>query len=166
MKTKPNNKILFHHFLITILIIPLVFYIENKSLRYVVISFILLNLLLNETTHLKLTTNKLEIYRNILFVIPTFRYTIKVKDITGIHLLNYKHVYQDSLSNINFEASVITKIITGPLFYKADNILVIDLYKNKKLVSEINSNERSVINIITKLQPDSQINKQDYEGKQ
>ena len=96
MITKPNNKILLHSLLIGILIILMIFYIENKSVRYVVASIIFINIMLNETTHLRLTSSKLQIHRNILLIIPTFRYTIRLKDIRKLHLHYSKDLKQDN----------------------------------------------------------------------
>ena len=166
MKTKPNNKILFHGSIIIFLIILLLFYIDNRTLKYILVCYIFINILFNRKSHVKLSANKLVIYKNILFIIPTFRSKIKLKDIRKISIINNKDEHHKHfIIYPEFEASVITRLITGDQFYKPDNILILNLHKNKKLEFSINSNKKSLIKIITHVQSDINSNKQSYGSK-
>ncbi len=153
MKTRPNNKIIFYWILVLTLIGLLFFYIENKPILYITGSFIVLTLIFNRVSYLKLKTDSLLIAKTSFLIIPTFKFLIKTNDIINLSLIDYKDIrINDSRKYAEFEAVVLIEIITGTLFYKPNYKLIIDLTKNKRVEFDINSRKKDVLKIIGDLQ--------------
>ncbi|MFO7829733.1 MAG: hypothetical protein R6V23_14005 [Bacteroidales bacterium] len=153
MKTKPDNKIIIHWILITALLGVLLYYIENKSILYLTGSLIILSLIFNRITYLKLKADSILITKNNFLFVPTYKFLINLNDITRLSLIDYRDIeINNSRKYSEFEAVVIVEAITGTLFYKPNFILVIDLIPNKRVEFEINADRKSMLKLITVLQ--------------
>ncbi|MDA3953373.1 MAG: hypothetical protein PF485_06985 [Bacteroidales bacterium] len=153
MKTRPNNKIIFYWILALTLIGLLFFYIENKPILYITSSFIVLTLIFNRVSYLKLKADSLLIAQTSFLIFPTFKFLINTNDIINLSLIDYKDIrINDSRKYAEFEAVVVIEIITGTLFYKPNYKLVIDLTQNKRVEFDINSRKKDVLKIIGDLQ--------------
>jgi hypothetical protein len=153
MKTRPNNKIIFYWILALTLIGLLFFYIENKPILYITSSFIVLTLIFNRVSYLKLKADSLLIAQTSFLIFPTFKFLINTNDIINLSLIDYKDIrINDSRKYAEFEAVVVIEIITGTLFYKPNYKLVIDLTQNKRVEFDINSRKKDVLKILGDLQ--------------
>ncbi len=153
MKTRPNNKIIFHWVLTATMLGLLLFYIENKFMLYLISSIIILSLLLNRITYLRINDKSLLIAKTIFLFIPTFKSSINLKDVKKLSLIDYRDIeIKNSRKYPEFEAVVVVEAITGTLFYKPDYILEIDLLQNKRVEIEINAHRKGVNKIMRLLQ--------------
>lgn len=153
MKTRPNNKIIFYWILALTLIGLLFFYTENKPILYITGSFIVITLIFNRVSYLKLKADKLLLTKNSFLFIPTFKFLINTDDITSLSLIDFKHLrINDSRKYAEFEAVVIVEALTGTLFYKPNYKLIINLTHNRRVELELNSCKKDVLKIIGDLQ--------------
>ena len=153
MKTKLNHKIIFHWVFILSLIGLLIYYIENKSILYTIVSFLIMTLIFNRTTYLKLKSDSLLITKTNFLFIPTSKVLFNINDIKSLSLTDYRDIdVYNSRKYAEFEAVVIVEIITGIFFYKPNYKLVVYLTQNKRIELEINSRKKDIIKIIMDLQ--------------
>lgn len=153
IKPRPGNKIIFHWIFIMTISGLLLFYTQNRPVTYLIISFIVMPLIFNRITYLRLNTHSLKITKTNFLFIPTYKFLINLNDIKGLSVLDYRAIdINSSKKNVEFEAVVIIEALTGTLFYKPNYILVIDLKQNKRVEFELNSDKESDLKMIILLQ--------------
>ena len=152
IRTRLSNKAIFHWIFI-IIVSGLLFNSQNRSVTYLIISFIVLTLIFNRITYLKLKADSLVITKNNIFFVPTDKFFINLNDITKLSLIDSRDIQlNNSGKYLEFEAVVVVEVLTGTLFYKPDFILIIDFIDNKRVESELNSDRGSMLKMFTLLQ--------------
>lgn len=164
MKTRLNNKILFHWIFIMVVSGLLLFYTPNTPVIYFIVSFMMMTLIFNRGAILKIKSDNILITKTNFLFIPTFKFLINLKDITRLTLIDYRDIeINNSRKYAEFEAVVIVEAITGTLFYKPDYILVVDLIQNRRVEFEINADRKIMLKIIPLLQKQiNELNNQPY----
>ncbi|HKL08520.1 MAG TPA: hypothetical protein VJ896_07085 [Bacteroidales bacterium] len=162
MKTRLNNKILFHWIFIMAVSGLLLFYTPNMPVIYFIVSFMMMTLIFNRASFLKIKSDNILITKTYFLFIPTFKFLINIKDITRLSLIDYRDIeINNSRKYAEFEAVIIVEALTGTLFYKPEYILVIDLKQNRSFEFEINADRKSMLKMITLLQ--KQINERNNQ---
>ena len=146
IRTRPNNKIIIHCILVTLVIGILIYYIEiNTPFLLFLIGFLLLTLLLNRTTYLNLKDGKLIITKTIFLFIPTLQLSIDLNRIDKLTIIDTRNKDDEDVRlYVDFEAGIIVDILTGTYFYKPTFTLFVSLEQNKVTEIEINTQKKDM----------------------
>ena len=140
IRTRPNNKIIIHCILVTLVIGILIYYFQiNTPFLLFLIGFLLLTLILNRTTYLNLKDGKLIITKTMFLFIPTLQLSIDLNKIDKLTIIDTRNKNDDDVRlYVDFEAGIIVDILTGTYFYKPTFTLFVSLEQNKVTEIEIN----------------------------
>ncbi len=147
MRTGVSTKIIFHWMLVILITGSLLYYIEINTKGFlIIIGLLLLTLILNRTTYLKLKNGRLIITKKNFLFIPTFKLSVDINKLDNLTIIDYRNsIPEDARWFVDFEAVIIVDILTGTYFYKPTNKLIIDLGQNNLVEIEINTQRKRKI---------------------
>ncbi|MDA3952715.1 MAG: hypothetical protein PF485_03645 [Bacteroidales bacterium] len=149
MRTRPNNKIIFHWILVMLVTGLLVYNIEINTICFLIlITLFLLTLILNRTTYINIKGGKLIITKKAFLFISTFQLSIDINKIDELTISDCRdNIHEENRLFVDFEAVVIVDILTGTYYYKPTYTLNISSAQNNLTEIEINTQRKDIIKI-------------------
>ena len=147
MKAGLNIKIGIHWLIVLLSIVFLQFIDINQKAYIILIAFLLSTLVFNQATYLSVRKERLVLIKRILFFIPVFW---KSYELSEIKKISFVETLPEDFK-VNFEGTIVSKIITGSYFYDSKWKINIELFCNEILESDLSLLDRDVKRLEKKL---------------